>query len=47
MGFIGFVANLLTRPTNGEKELLFVRLWVRKIIVFIKGVKKSFFTIIV
>jgi hypothetical protein len=43
IGFVGFVANLLNRPTDGatvsvrksasEKELLFVRLWVRKITV--------------
>jgi hypothetical protein len=45
--FVGFVANLLNRPTDGatvsvrksasEKELLFVRLYVRKITVFING----------
>jgi hypothetical protein len=46
-GFVGFVVNLLNRPTDGatvkgqksaaEKELLFVRLGVRKITFFIKG----------
>jgi hypothetical protein len=51
LGFVGFVLNLLNRPTDGatfsiakcvrksasEKELLFVRLGVRKITFFIKG----------
>jgi hypothetical protein len=47
LGFVGFVFNLLNRPTDGatvqgqksaaEKELLFVRLGVRKITFFIKG----------
>jgi hypothetical protein len=47
IGFVGFVVNLLNRPTDGatvsvrknapENELLFVRLRVRKIIVFIRG----------
>jgi hypothetical protein len=46
-GFVGFVGNLLNRPTDGapvsvrknasEKEIIFIRLWVRKIIVFLKG----------
>jgi hypothetical protein len=45
--FVGFVVNLLNRPTDGatvsvqksasEKELLFVCLGVRKITFFIKG----------
>jgi hypothetical protein len=39
--FVGFVANLLNRPIDSamvsvRKELLFVRLWVRKTTVFIK-----------
>jgi hypothetical protein len=47
MEFVGFVANLVKRRTDGatvsvlksasEKELLFVRLRVRRITVFIKG----------
>jgi hypothetical protein len=47
IGFYGFVVNLLNRPTDGatisarknvsKKELLFVRLGVRKITFFIKG----------
>jgi hypothetical protein len=47
LGFVGFVVNLLNRPTDGatvhsqktasEKELLFIRMGVRKIPFFIKG----------
>jgi hypothetical protein len=47
IGFVEFVADLLNRPADGatvsvrksasEKELLFVRLYVRKITVFING----------
>jgi hypothetical protein len=46
MDFVGFVADLLNRPTDdatvsvrkstSEKELLFVHLWLRKITVSIK-----------
>jgi hypothetical protein len=47
LGFVGFVVNLLSRPTDGttvdalksasEKELFLIRMGVRKITFFFKG----------
>jgi hypothetical protein len=36
-GFVGFIVNVLTLKNASEKELLLVRMGVRKITFFIKG----------